>query len=576
MAIEILENTLIKLLVRRGTDYDRTNITLDTGELGYTTDTERLYIGNATTPGGVIIGNKYKGKSATVTSLAPVVTGDYVFDTNASELKICIEGNGSNDSDWLVVSKSLSSGNGTITIDTDGNIRVGTLSAGNFTLDALGSSIELDGSKRIALSSTVNIDAITQRTATAGSYLSLPQKLKINAIDYDFPSTSPGAKTYLGRGAEAGEGVLSWSVPSIVESTVAPTTASVIPVGSIVPFASGSNGVPYGWLLCNGGQYLSAGTGSYPDLFDVIRTDYNTGDEIAEHFRVPNLLSKGIYGQPNGVDPASSTLMAVTTASHTTPGLSATGMNFIIKSVGGVTNPTLTINKNLSAFVINPAGTSTVDKTGVSFDPLSGSVVIERPPPGMVVYDDGTTHDFTVPDGIYYIKYTVTGSGTKGGNTPGGAGATCIGYLSASPGTQFTVKVGLGFTKADGMADGRPSEIYHKDGATTTLLVKADGGIAESLINELPSERSDNFDEAVPPGIAAGTIDTDSNYILNGFVIKGGSGLMDTDKTNGMEESLGASSFFGNAPAPGGGQGAHATQGLGPTPSNGVVILEWT
>ena len=570
MAIEILENTLLKLLVRRGTNYDRTNITLDSGELGYTTDTERLYIGNSTTKGGIIVGNKYKGSHATVTSLAPVVTGDYVFDTNSNQLKICVAGNGSNDADWLAVSRSLSAGNGTITFNAVGDgIQVGTLSAGNFTSDALGSSIELDGSSRIALSSTINIDTVTQRTNTAGSYLQLPKTLKINAIDYDFPSTSPGTKTYLGAN---GSGVLSWSVPSIVESTVAPTTATTIPVGTIVPFASAAVEVPYGWLGCDGSEYVST---DYPDLSAVIGTAYNTGGETStDYFRVPSLGFKTLYGS---TDPINSTLMAVTTAVPATPGLSATGMNFIIKSVGGVTNPTLTIKKNLSAFVINPAGTGTVDKTGLSFDPLSGSVVIERPPPGMVVYNDGTTHDFTVPDGIYYLKYTVTGSGTKGASSPGGAGATCIGYLSAYPGTQFRVVVGLGFTKADGMANGNPSEIYHLDGATTTLLVRADGGIAESLENQHAAERGDRFSDGVPPGIAAGTIEFDSNYILNGFVIKGGSGLMDTNSMGGAEESIGAASFFGNAPAPGGGQGAHAAAtGLGPTPSNGVVILEWT
>ena len=77
MAIEILENTLLKLLVRRGTDSDRKQITLESGELGFTTDTDRLYIGNSTTPGGVVVGNIYKGKVADVTSLTPVVTGDY-------------------------------------------------------------------------------------------------------------------------------------------------------------------------------------------------------------------------------------------------------------------------------------------------------------------------------------------------------------------------------------------------------------------------------------------------------------------------------------------------------------------
>ena len=59
--IEILENTLLKLLVRRGTDVDRQLITLDQGELGYTTDSKRLFVGDGSTLGGTIAGNKFLG-----------------------------------------------------------------------------------------------------------------------------------------------------------------------------------------------------------------------------------------------------------------------------------------------------------------------------------------------------------------------------------------------------------------------------------------------------------------------------------------------------------------------------------
>ena len=79
MAVEILENTLLKLLVRRGTDSDRRNIVLSDGELGYTTDTERLFVGNSTDKGGVVVGNKYQGAAANLTTLAPAVTGDYAY-----------------------------------------------------------------------------------------------------------------------------------------------------------------------------------------------------------------------------------------------------------------------------------------------------------------------------------------------------------------------------------------------------------------------------------------------------------------------------------------------------------------
>ena len=73
MAIEILENTLLKLLVRRGTNHDRKQITLETGELGYTTDLKRLYIGDGVTPGGILVGNKWAGNNADLTNLAPVL-----------------------------------------------------------------------------------------------------------------------------------------------------------------------------------------------------------------------------------------------------------------------------------------------------------------------------------------------------------------------------------------------------------------------------------------------------------------------------------------------------------------------
>ena len=564
MSIEILENTLIKLLVRRGTDNDRTNITLENGELGYTTDTQRLYIGDATTKGGLIVGNKYQGQAADITTLAPCVTGDYGFETDTNTLKVLIGGNGSNETDWLKVSNLLSAGNTTISIGTDNKITVGTLSAGNFNADALGQSLEIDSSDRVALSSTITIDKINQKTVDATSYLTLPTKLKINTIDYDFPGVGPSNSTFLGSDAS---GNLSWKVPSIIESGVAPTTASILPVGTIVPFASASNGVPYGWLECDGAEYAS--DSDYSDLSAVIGTDYNTTDPAttADHFRVPNLISKALYGVPDGI-PAGSTVYPITTAAHATPSLSAVGTNFIIKAIGGVTAPTFTIGGNLSAFVDNPAGTNKVDKTGISFNPLSGSVTIEQPAPGQVVYNIGGTHTFTFPDGIHFVKYTVTGTGSKGGTTPGGAGATAIGNLSAKPGTEFTIEVGQGFSTADGPVNGNPSRIRLTDG---TAIVTADGGIYEGA-----RDTPEKVDGQTTNAIAGGTVDTSNAHVLNGFIINGGSGFMDTDGGKGKEESIGASSYFGNAPAPGGGQGAHSRSAFGPPPSDGVVILEWS
>ena len=553
MSIEILENTLIKLLVRRGTDADRKNIVLEAGELGYTTDMERLFVGDGTTSGGILVGNKYKGQNADATNLAPCEIGDYAFETDTNSLKVVKQGNGSTSTDWLTVANLISAGNTTIDITNGSIITVGTLSAGNFDKDSLGNSLEIS-SNRISLSSTISIDNIQQRTVGADSYLKLPSKLKINAVNYNFPATEPTNNTFLGSDAS---GNLNWAIPNIISTGVAPTTASVLPVGTIVPFASASNDVPYGWLECDGAQYAS--NSDYSELSAVIGTAYNTGGETADHFRVPNLLSKALYGSEN---PASSTLMPVTTAAHTTPGLSAFGANFIIKAIGGVTAPTLTVKKNLVTTLFNPTKTDGgTDKTEVEFNPLSGNVVIERPAPGMTVFNSAGEHDFVFPDGIHFIKFTVTGSGATGSTQPGGASSTVIGNLSGAPGTALKIDVGAGFNTGDAAQNGRPSKIYLPTSPTATDLVVSDGGIFE------PGQPAFT--------ISDGTINLSNPHVLNGFVIKGGSGRNDTDD-GGDEEAQGGSSYFGNAPAPGGGQNTHRHRPIGPPPGDGVVILEWS
>jgi len=567
MAIEILENTLLKLLVRRGTDSDRKQITLDSGELGYATDTQRLWIGTGNTAGGVIVGNKFLGTHNDVTTFAPAVTGDCAFDTDNNILYVCTAGDGSIAEHWTTIATNTTAADTSILINAGQGVSIGTLSATNtdglavISTDLLGNSIERDTNSRIALSGTVNIDYITQRTVSSSSYLSLPSKLKINAVDYDWPAnisvegSSLIAKT---------NGTLNWALPEIVTATVAPTTAVAIPVGTIFPFASGNAEVPYGWLPCDGRSIVGA---HYKDLSAVIASNYG-GD--TENFNLPNLDNKVLYGATTY--PVDTTLMGVTTAA---PGathgslLSATGMTFIIKAVGGITSPTLTIRKNLSAFINN------VDKTDIAFDPLSGTIVIERPPPGMVTYDksslrNGSDYTFIVPAGIHYLKFYVTGSGGTGGDTTGGSAATVVGYISAYPGTELTIGVGSspGYFKN---LKGNPS--YIKD-ATGDLIAEAYGGLHSSETQSLT---------------AGGELGTASAYLLNGYVIPGGYGGVDTDGSageEGAEEGTGTGSYWGGPGTPGAGGSSHG-YGNNPGPgiidgephrfvSDGLVQIEWS
>lgn len=75
---------IVKLKLRRGTDAQRQAVTLEQGELGYTTDAKRVWVGDGFTVGGNNIGNvihtpMYVG---TRTDLTDAVNGDIVYEDN--------------------------------------------------------------------------------------------------------------------------------------------------------------------------------------------------------------------------------------------------------------------------------------------------------------------------------------------------------------------------------------------------------------------------------------------------------------------------------------------------------------
>ena len=53
--------TIVKFKVRRGTDSERERVVLDQGEVGYTIDTKRLFVGDGALSGGNVVGSKNFG-----------------------------------------------------------------------------------------------------------------------------------------------------------------------------------------------------------------------------------------------------------------------------------------------------------------------------------------------------------------------------------------------------------------------------------------------------------------------------------------------------------------------------------
>ena len=424
-SIEILENTLLKLLVRRGTNEDRKNITLDEGELGYASDTTRLFIGDGTTVGGNLIGNRFLGSRPDIT-LETGEINDLAFDNDNNTFQRIKQNNGSNAADWETVSNLLSSGNASIVIDAAQRATVGTLSAGNFSADALGNSIELDTSNRIALSSSISINEIKQRTVDSTSYLTIPSKLKISSINYDFPSVAPSTNnSFL---ISDTNNKLSWSLPTVITSTVPTTTANQIPAGTIVPFVTGAEFVPYGWLKCNGSSVAGA---DYPDLSAVIGNRYG-GDTT--NFNLPNLTNSALYGT-NVNDPFLSTTFSIASGHSTdTNELSAFGTTFIIKAFqDSVQAPTINFSTPLSATLngVNITDTVTEFLSGTIEVGLSGykednaiykSIFLDEPveiwndlmPNGMASWEEVSLSQYGIPANAKMI-YGVASPAQSGG-----------------------------------------------------------------------------------------------------------------------------------------------------------------
>lgn len=208
-SIEIFENTLLKLLVRRGPDSDRLAITLTSGELGYTTDTKRLYIGDGSTVGGILVGNTYAGSSTNVTTLAPACIGDLAYDSDNYKLYRLQANDGSSINDWEYIGGVYTPADDTITITADNKISVGTLSGNNFSPSGIQSPLYIT-SNQLALSSVVPVDKLIPKTTTN---VELFSSLKIRGNVYNFPPSGYVANGFLRD--RTGNGDLDWTTISL-------------------------------------------------------------------------------------------------------------------------------------------------------------------------------------------------------------------------------------------------------------------------------------------------------------------------------------------------------------------------
>jgi len=109
---------VVKLKIRRGLDSQRRLVILDEGELGYTIDTQRLYIGNGVTPGGLPGAPKIHAPLTNVSGLSNISpeNGDIVYANNLLLQYV------QSLSSWTFIGSTVDEGN--ITYDAGNNLTI--------------------------------------------------------------------------------------------------------------------------------------------------------------------------------------------------------------------------------------------------------------------------------------------------------------------------------------------------------------------------------------------------------------------------------------------------------------------
>lgn len=125
---------IVKLKLRRGTDAQRQTVKLEQGELGYTTDAKRVWVGDGFTDGGNVVGNvahppMYVG---TRTDLTEATTGDIVYEDN---LLWQLSGTDATAvADWVFIGDRLDGY--TLTRNTDNTVKISENGVGITEIDS--------------------------------------------------------------------------------------------------------------------------------------------------------------------------------------------------------------------------------------------------------------------------------------------------------------------------------------------------------------------------------------------------------------------------------------------------------
>lgn len=287
-----------KIKLRRGANTDRKLVILDNGELGYTTDTTRVYVGNGSLKGGNPVGvfNFNDEARTNISVINKAEVGDLIYDTN---LLYALSGNDPASLDnWYQISPRV---DGT-TIQYNASNQLAVLTSGIVTG---GNSINVDGTGVVSVD--YDTDANTDQFFVPGSGGGASAKMTVNPAGAltDDSHGALGEQTGAGSlhhtlAVAPGEGTAAdgfFSKLSAQKLLFAPEWQNFPPSGSTTVEINGNRVIS----VINGGTSLIAG--SRVDLATAVINEVGTSRAVN--------ITTGQGGGTSGFGTNSSSISAV-------------------------------------------------------------------------------------------------------------------------------------------------------------------------------------------------------------------------------------------------------------------------
>jgi len=123
-----MANQITKLVFRRGLRQTGKTVILNAGEPGWYTDTQRLYIGDGSTNGGIAVGARNYGirnfTTLNFNLLSGAEIGDFLYDDDSNLMYFLTGGTGQTQSNWAEIDFVIKVDNSTVEFNTSSALQV--------------------------------------------------------------------------------------------------------------------------------------------------------------------------------------------------------------------------------------------------------------------------------------------------------------------------------------------------------------------------------------------------------------------------------------------------------------------